>query len=1165
MLLSSAVFAVDTDLYRAATNINPNLLFIIDTSGSMGSTVLTTNYDSTVDYSGTCVDNTVYYSTSKQPNNFPTCATTNSFLKSILTCGKAIENLEGDNGFYIDDVFAWDATDEAWQDPTGNDTFSYFECADDYGIHGVANGNSAIYPVNGNDGPFSSTSTNPESILDEAEELVLFSANYLNWFNSATSTYTESTRIDTVKTVTTGLINSLGQSGGLNIGLMRLNSSHGGPVIYPVTDVSGAGVVNGLTTTVSNLTADGSTPVTETLYEAMRYFRGQDVVFGTADNGTASVASSLVDSNTYDSPISHLCQESNILLLTDGDPTADDEADTAINLLSSAIGLPACTHGSGFSTLGTTSCLDDLAIVMHETDNSSLTDTQSINTYTVGFNIDSPLLNATGNSNTGGQYFTVSDEASLQSAFQEVVDDIISRNGSFVSPTVTANSFNRVTHDNNLYYSLFVPNENARWEGNLKQYQLALVDDGNGGTVDDDNDGSPDIHIIDANGNEAVDDDGEFLENSRSFWTHSSIGNDGALSEIGGLASRIPSYVNNDFDSSSRNVYTYTQGNESIPNNDLTAGVNRLHEVNPLITRDLLDVAGLANNSFINLLKWSRGLDPRDEDGDLSVVDGRPSMGAPLHSEPMVITYQQYIESGETKQRDIIYITTNDGYLHAFDTRVADNDSSMELWSFVPPELLPNLKTLYDNNRTNDLTYGLDGTSDIWINDANSNGYILAANDSVESNEHAYLYFNQRRGGHSIYGLDVSNPVSPNFLFSITGNRSVNNNLFSMGQSWSRPKFTRIKVFDNTTDPDSLVSKEVIVFAGGYDTDHDSKMLRTLDDRGNSIYIADAVSGEILWWARGPGAGVSPDLYLEDMKYSIASDIRILDINGDGLADRFYVADLGGQLWRFDINNVLVDLIDTRVIGGVIADLQLSSNADSSSAANNRRFYYPPDAALIESETGGTYISIALGSGLRPNPNSSIIQDSLFVIKDYFVNTPPTIDNETATTADDEIGYTKLYVGDLLDVTTFDAATQVASSAALRNGWYINLSDGGEKALSPALTAAGTVFFTTYTPASIANNNLECSLPGVGDSTVFALNVETGGPVANLADDDLGTTLTGEDRSLTLKRKGIAGNVTVVFPDLPGVSPQPLIGTEIIPIDIDNTEVRTYWYQDHAN
>ena len=1164
-LFSTVIVAVDTDIYRVASNINPNLMFLIDTSGSMGATVLTTNYDSSIDYSGACADNAVYYSTSQNPRKFPDCETSNKFLKSGLTCQEAFNSLDGESGFYIDDVFAWNDTDDAWKDPTRGGTLSYFECADDYGFHGLADGNSAVFPVNGVNGPFSSSAVDPSNILSAAAELVLFSANYLNWFN-ATPTHSKSTRIDTVKSVTTKLITKLGQSGGINVGLMRLNHEHGGRILYPATDIGNSGVATALNSAVSALSVDGSTPVTEALYEAMRYFRGEEVVYGTSVNGGESVGSSLLDADTYESPILDVCQESNILLLTDGDPTADDEADTAINLLSSAIGLPECSHGASYSSVGTTSCLDDLATVMYRTDNNTaLTGNQSINTYTVGFNIDSPLLNAAGNANTGGQYFTVSDEASLQSAFQDVIEDILLRNGTFVSPTVTANSFDRVSHDNNLYYSLFVPNKRARWQGNVKRYQLGLVTDIDGNTVDTDSDGEPDIQIVDKNGNPAVDDEGEFLDNTVSFWTHRSIGNDGGLSEIGGLASRVPAYSNNDFDVSARNVYTYTQKAVDAPITNLTNSVNELHESNLLLTQDLLGVSGLANNSLVNLLKWSRGLDAKDEDNDLSVIDGRTSMGAPLHSEPLLVTYQQYTENGETKQRDMIYITTNDGYLHAFDTKVTDNNSSMEQWAFVPPELLPNLKALYDNPETNDLTYGLDGTADVWVNDVNNNGFLLGNDNSVETDEHAYLYFNQRRGGRNIYGLDVSNPVSPNYLFSVNGNDSRSNKLFSMGQTWSRPKFNRIKVYNNDTTPARLVTKEVIIFAGGYDTDHDAKSTRTADDKGNAIYIADAVTGKILWWTRGPSAGPEPDLYMADMVYSIPSDVRVIDINGDGITDRLYAIDLGGQLWRFDINNVLVDLIGERIIGGVIADLQLDSDGDTSTALNNRRFYYPPDAARIESSTGSTYISISIGSGLRPSPNSSAIQDRLYVIKDYFVNTPPTTLNETATTADDPIGYTKLYGGDLKDVSVYDSATQTAGDGSLENGWYINLPNTGEKSLAPALTASGIVFFTTYTPASIVNNNLECSTPGVGDSRVYALDVETGGPVAKLSDSPAGAVLGDSDRSLVLDRKGIAGNVTVIFPDLPGVSPKPLIGTEIIPVKIDNKAVQTYWYQDHGN
>ena len=75
--------ADDTEIYtglNSAANgaVDPNVLFILDTSGSMGSSVtrVIAAYDPTTTYTGSCVNSRVYYSTSGTP---PTCGTSRYF------------------------------------------------------------------------------------------------------------------------------------------------------------------------------------------------------------------------------------------------------------------------------------------------------------------------------------------------------------------------------------------------------------------------------------------------------------------------------------------------------------------------------------------------------------------------------------------------------------------------------------------------------------------------------------------------------------------------------------------------------------------------------------------------------------------------------------------------------------------------------------------------------------------------------------------------------------------------------------------------------------------------------------------------------------------------------------------------------------------------------
>ena len=54
------------------------------------------------------------------------------------------------------------------------------------------------------------------------------------------------------------------------------------------------------------------------------------------------------------------------------------------------------------------------------------------------------------------------------------------------------------------------------------------------------------------------------------------------------------------------------------------------------------------------------------------------------------------------------------------------------------------------------------------------------------------------------------------------------------------------------------------------------------------------------------------------MQYGIPSTVLLADINADTLTDIVFAVDIGGQVWRFDLDN---SGSDTVITGGVVAKL----------------------------------------------------------------------------------------------------------------------------------------------------------------------------------------------------------------------------------------------------
>ncbi|MEP4101781.1 PilC/PilY family type IV pilus protein [Paraglaciecola sp.] len=588
--------------------------------------------------------------------------------------------------------------------------------------------------------------------------------------------------------------------------------------------------------------------------------------------------------------------------------------------------------------------------------------------------------------------------------------------------------------------------------------------------------------ILDKNGLNAVDSvTGFFNDSAHSYWSLLEDGND---VREGGTAAQMDL---------PRNVYTFEDTGTIVKT------TNVLDEDNSDITIDDLAVATTADPEETRevLLKWARGVDVKDDDNDGSATDARLSMGDPIHSQPVIVNY--------STTDSAVLVATNHGFLHSFDP-----DTGEENFAVIPKELLINLYDLYQDSSTFSHIYGLDG--DMVLRTEGSN---------------IYLYVGMRRGGDNYYAFDITNKTSPKLLFKIDGGVG---DFANLGQTWSKPTVTQIKVGSAT--------KNVLIFGGGYDEDQDSKAVRSADSVGNSVFIVDADSGDLIWSAGKQDA----DLILDDMQYSIPARISVIDRNNDGLADHMYVVDTGGQLFRLDIMNG--ESASDLVSGSLLADFGGDTEED------NRRFYYGPDVAEINISSD-LYYAVTLGSGYRAHPLDDVINDHFYMVKD------------TGIFNFDEDGYytypnAAFGLSDLYDATDHlltssdSAAQQLATDEfAELDGWYIRLDTGGEKVLASPLILDYQVIFTTYLPATASESS--CA-PPTGNSRAYLVELINGNAVVDLNDD---TYTEHEDRYALLKQTGIAPETKILIEDI--INPVICLGTEcastVIELDEDGNQV----------
>ncbi len=457
------------------------------------------------------------------------------------------------------------------------------------------------------------------------------------------------------------------------------------------------------------------------------------------------------------------------------------------------------------------------------------------------------------------------------------------------------------------------------------------------------------------------------------------------------------------------------------------------------------------------------------------------------------------------------------------------------MWSFVPRELLPNMYDFYENENVDFKTYGLDGDIVPVVYDKNEDGIIDPTDDFVR------LIFGMRRGGDNYYMIDVTDPNTPKLKWI----RSFP----EMGESWSAPVVAKIKINSQTqVSPQDAV----LVVGGGYDTVHDAKAHpSSADAEGAGIFILDLETGDQIWRA---GRDQNANLTVTKMTRAIPSRVRVVDLSGDGYADRMYAADLGGQIWRFDIANGQAP--NSLVRGGVIARLG-AEGLNSPTAANTRRFYTTPDVAMFaDTRHDRRYLAINIGTGYRAHPLDNSASDRFYSLRDPDLFTPLTQTQYN--------NYPIITESDLIDV----AGKLDTVIPADGDGWMMTLP-ANEKVLSDAQTFDNAVYFVSFEPQV---NSADPCQAGLSLNRLYRMSIVNGDPIIDTSSQVPLEPEDADDARVTdLEQGGIAPKPTFFFPSPTDpnctgddCTPPPVgcVGVECFDPGFPNFPVRTLWTQD---
>ncbi|WP_422132942.1 pilus assembly protein [Endozoicomonas sp. ALD040] len=951
--------------------------------------------------------------------------------------------------------------------------------------------------------------------------------NYLNWF---------SRRLDLAKDAIQTLISD--NTKDIDFGLSIFNSSkspigHYGGYIFNGVRQRNANETQSLINLVGNIQAETWTPLCDTFYEVYRYLTEGSIYFGqNSSKGDTSVESN----GDYISPV-RSCQNLYVIYMTDGEPSQDGSRNNAIKNLriNGTDRIATCDKYKDYLDEMSENCLPKLAKYLANPgesglDGNSSTGSQKAYTYTIGFATDQSLLYDTAREGNGVCYTTVGSNTDsesgciavddIASAFQGAIKEILKRSSTFVSPAVAVNSFNRTETLDNAYYSMFLPSESSRWTGNIKKLkvfksQTETPECGNG---DDYDVGT----VVDRGCDQALKEGSSQIDDGAS--TYWGTINDGDQVESGGLGEQLLTSRGSFY----TNIVT-SDGSEQISSLDN-------------IPASSFNIASGKTYSAQNLISWLKG------GSDASGSNRGWVLGDILHSRPVTLNYGARTNAYTQTNPDIrIVFGTNFGQLHFIEDQ---GNTVRENWSFFAKESAPIVPSIYENLDDVPHPYGLDGQISLLRLDVNNDGSIKKADK-----DRMILFFGMRRGGTSYYAIDVTDPEAPPILLWRIDNSTPG--FEEMGQSWAPPvpvilpghRFVEETVSGSSTTK-TVYYKYALAFGAGYDGDGingkdddrtgeeitdlngETRYERYYSTRGRGIYFVDAATGSLIKSFTAPDTDDTNDndatrFEYSDLKWSVPSPPAVLDSNGDGLVDRVYVPDSGGNVFRIDIGKDYNDEGDELAIWSIFKFAELGadapSNKPSPDSTDDKRFMYQPEIVRTV-HRGEAYDAVVLGTGNRANPLTETNLDHYYVLRDknLFYRYYKSGDCNGCTTPPATIRHSDLYNATANTIQTGTAIEQQEALSQLAGsyGWYIQLESTGEKTTTTGQVYGGQLLFSTYSPSSNPGANI-CT-PGVGSSYFYVLNLHTASAIRQ--EDDSWV------RKTALSVIGTPGDATIFSP-----------------------------------
>lgn len=433
--------------------------------------------------------------------------------------------------------------------------------------------------------------------------------------------------------------------------------------------------------------------------------------------------------------------------------------------------------------------------------------------------------------------------------------------------------------------------------------------------------------------------------------------------------------------------------------------------------------------------------------------------------------YSNYQSEEQASPRErIVYVGANDGMLHGF--RASDGE---EVFAYLPSATT---STLVDS--------GLHYLTEFdYIHQFYVDGTPKAADvympvvPSGASDWRTIIVGTLRGGGQGVYALNVSDPSQ-----YLNTNAAAESTVL-----WEFTNLDDAELGYTFSDPEIVMmnnSKWAVILGNGYNATGTDKAKLMI------LFIEEGIDGT---WSASDYVKIDTKVGSVGNKNGLSTP-TLIDLDNNGTIDRVYAGDLHGNMWSFDVSNTAEGSWDVSY-GTATTPLPLFAAGTTKPITMKPLLIKPQSDWIADAEGNSPNLMVYFGTGqyVANGDASNTDQQSYYSIWDA---------GSTVTSAD----LVQQTITELTNerVLSENAVTYAEPPSTGNRGWFIDLTETGERVVVEAFEIADIVFFNTMTPS-------EAPCESGGSSWRMAALMKTGGNPDIAAFDINGNGLDNTDTS----------------------------------------------------